>query len=95
MTKETLQCRATDAPNMNGEFRNTFYFCPNITTALTNVNMKGCFNVTSMYVGTQLNANLGGWNLNDVSNMSNFAALVTTWSQENYEATWEGWLRVG
>lgn len=48
------------------------------------------FNLT--FGGTNLNADLGYMDLRTVTDMTNFASSVTTWSQANYEATWVGWL---
>ena len=49
--------------------------------------------VQSMYQGTSLNANLGGYDLRRCTNFSNFAVNVVTWSTESYGLTLMGWLR--
>ena len=82
---------ATDTiHSANGDLRNAFNstsWSGNNSPKFLAQNSTGCFYASA------LNANLGHWDMRVVSNLTNFAFGVTTWSQENYSNTLLGWLR--
>ena len=83
---------ATDVMRVQEQNLNLFHSCSLLVTP-PKLTVNATTSYQSAFRSTSLNADLGYMDMRYVGSLNGFATSVTTWSQDNYEATWVGWMR--